>query len=94
MFKAEQTHSGQYRRYGDSFYEWDIETDLPESEALERCFTELNGGTKLPEKTEWHKNTGYGGSRQYDMGYYFAGYYTLIKTETGCHFTICRPFMD
>lgn len=94
MFEATQTHCGQYKRYGDFFREWAIKTDLPKGEALKRCFDELNEGRILPESAEWHKNVRHGGDKFSDAGYYFRGYYTIEKTETGYHFSICEPFAD
>lgn len=99
MFKAEQTHSGQYRPYGDSFYEWDIQTDETKEEVLKKCFDLLRShgygmSLSLPEKSEWKKNVRHGGPLQYDYGYYFAGYYELKKIENGYHFTVCEPFAD
>jgi len=36
-YDVEQTHSGQKRRYGDTFREFTIKTDKPESEVKEYC---------------------------------------------------------
>lgn len=94
MFEYKKTHSGQYRRYGDSFYKWDIETDLPKEEVLKKCFEELadKWDHDLPEQNEWKLNVRSGGSHEYDYGYYFAGYYSLHKTNGGYEFTICKPY--
>ena len=94
MFIAKQTHAGQYKPYGDTFYEWDIETDLPEKEATEKCFEELLNGKKVPHSLDWHANIRIGGKKDGDYGYYFAGYYTMKKTSTGYHFTKVSPFTD
>ena len=94
MFKATSTHCGQYKRYGDFFREWDIETDLPEEEALEKCFDKLYRGRRVPPSGEWHANIRSGGAKSGDAAYYFAGYYTMKKTETGYHFTICEQYAD
>lgn len=94
MFEAKQTHCGQYKRYGDYFHKWDIETDLPKEEVLEKCFSELYK-RKIPESTEWHKEIRYGtGEHSGDANYYFAGYYTLTKTEGGYQFSVCEPYAD
>lgn len=94
MFKATQTQCGQYKRYGDFFREWDIETDMPKEEALGKCFEELYHGRKVPPKGEWQANIVIGGEKSGDADYYFRGYYTMEKRETGYHFTICEPFAD
>lgn len=99
MFEAKKTHSGQYKRYGDSFYEWSIKTDLPKEKVLEKCFKEL-AKAEYPVYEEWSKNVRpvYEGwseeERKFDMGYYFHGYYTLNKTENGYSFTVCHPYTD
>jgi hypothetical protein len=36
-YNVECTHSGQKRRYGDTFREFTVKTDKPESEAKEYC---------------------------------------------------------
>lgn len=94
MFNAKQTHCGQYKRYGDFFREWSIETDLPKEEVLEKCFSELYKH-KIPESVEFHKEIRFGtGSHANDASYYFAGYYTLTETENGYLFKVCEPFAD
>lgn len=93
MFEAKKTHSGQYKRYGDSFYEWDIFTDLDEETVLNKCFKDVCKST-YPKFEEWQTNIRVGEAREYDYGYYFHGYYTLIKTEYGYHFTVCPPYTD
>lgn len=92
-FKAIPIHSGQYRLYGDSYYEWDIETDLPEEKILDKCLTAC-GGEGLPSKEEYRENTKYGGERWGDDIYRFRGYYEFKETEDGYRFTICKPFAD
>lgn len=52
-FKAKQTHSGQYRRYGDFFRVREIETDCEdEAQVLDFCFNELCK-KRVPSKAEW-----------------------------------------
>ena len=36
-FDVKQTHSGQKRRYGDSFYEFTVKSNKPESEVQKYC---------------------------------------------------------
>lgn len=94
MFEAKQTHCGQYKPYGDFIREWDIKTDLTKEEVLEKCFTELHK-RRVPESAEFHREIRRGtGKHSGDMGYYFAGYYTLKETENGYQFTITEPFTD
>ena len=89
MFKATRTHSGQYHRYGDSFFEWDIETDENKEDVLERCVKDFCHGEH--PKDEWEKEIRI---RKGDYGYYFGGWYALKPTSDGYQFTICHPFTD
>ena len=91
MFKAEKIHSGQYRRYGDSFYKWAIESDLSKEQVLKKCFNEL-AKAEYPNYEEWLKNVN--GDMKGNLGYYFHGYYTLDETKMGYHFTVCHPYTD
>lgn len=97
MFEFKKTHSGQYKRYGDSFYEWDIKTDLHKDEVLQKCFKDickLKDDISYPEFKEWQKNICIDGEKRDDIGYYFHGYYTLKEIEGGYHFTVCHPYTD
>ena len=91
LFEAKKTHSGQYKRYGDSFYEWEITTDLPKEKVLEKCFTEL-AKAEYPTKEEWQKNII--NEKKGDLRYYFYGYYDLVKTNNGYNFIVCHPYTD
>lgn len=90
MFKVEQKHSGQYRRYGDSFYEYDIETEESKEAVIDYCLTNL-AKMNVPSEDVWRKNIRRGGEHQDDYAYYFRGYYKLKKTEYGYYFTYVRP---
>lgn len=91
---AEQTHCGQHRKYGDFFREWDIQTDEKNREVvLNYCFDNLYK-RRVPDSAEWHLNIKYGGEKSEDANYYFAGYYTLAKTDKGYKFTVCEPYCD
>lgn len=94
MFEAKQTHCGQYKRYGDFFRVWEIKTDLPRHEAVQRCFDELYHGRTLPSVIDYVTNTRPGGARSNDPDYYFAGYYTTKEMDGGFEFAICEPFAD
>ena len=96
IIKVERTHSGQYQRYGDSYYEWNITTNLPENEVLDYMFDEVCKIEKErpPEEKEWQENVRYDGKHAHDIGYYFSGYYSIKRTDNGYHFTICHPYTD
>lgn len=93
--QSKMTHCGQYKPYGDYIQEWDIEADGVDSETiLNYCFENLSK-KQLPEKSEYTKNIRYGsGEHSGDAGYYFAGYYTLFKTESGYKFSTYEPYAD
>jgi cytochrome oxidase Cu insertion factor (SCO1/SenC/PrrC family) len=95
MFKAMETHMGQYKRYGDSFREWDVLTDSTDkAEVLEYCFENLYK-RRVPESVEYHQNIRHGsGKHAGDANYYFAGYYELAKINGGYHFKVCEPYAD
>lgn len=93
MFKATQTHVGQYRRYGDFFREWNIETECTESETLEWCFNNLYTG-RVPSSEEWHKEIRINGGHHGDYSYYFAGYYSILPIKGGYKFIVCEPYTD
>ena len=93
MIEAKQTHCGQYKRYGDTFKEWDITSDLPKEEVVKWCFDNLTN-REVPESAEWHANIRIGGAKSGDAGYYFAGYYTFKKVDNGYRFVICEPNAD
>lgn len=93
MIKAKQIHCGQYKRYGDTFRVWDIETDETEEDVRKYCFTELYK-RELPTEAVWRAEVRMGGAHFNDPGYYFRGYHKLIKTQTGYTFTVCEPFCD
>lgn len=94
MIKAKQTHCGQYKRYGDFFRVWEIETDEPIEAVLEFCFTELYK-RRVPAKGEWSAAIRYpDGEHRNDPDYYFAGYHTIGEIEKGYKFTVCEPYAD
>lgn len=95
MIKATRVHCGQYKRYGDFFRVWDIETDENEETVRDYCFTELyKTNHEMPTKAQWHFAVRFDGEHHNDPSYYFRGYYELEKTETGYKFTVCEPFAD
>ncbi len=102
MLTSKQEHSGQYRRYGDSFYVWSITATEGETreQVLEYCRAEFNKALgnlqDVPENGEWEPSIVYGGPRSNDPSYYFRGYYTLEKGQGDGEwvFTRCLPYCD
>ena len=95
MITAKQTHCGQYKRYGDFFRVWEIETDESEEAVREYCFTEIYKRKDLPAEATWRAAIRHpDGEHRNDPSYYFRGYYKLTKTEAGYTFTVCEPYAE
>ena len=78
--KIKCIHKGQYRPYGDSYYEYDLYGTVEEVEEYVRK-------KGLPTK-EGFKNIKTAGD-------YYRGYMELIKTgENKYHYTEVKPFTD
>lgn len=93
MFEAMLVHSGQYKRYGDSYSEWNVLTKRSKEETVEWCLTELLK-KRIPSSEEWHSNVRYGGARSGDYDYYFGGYYDIRPVSDGFRFIVCYPYAD
>lgn len=84
------THSGQKRAYGDSFYEYDITSDLPADE-VERICRE-NVRQAIPEAEYLADYRAPGGC---SMDKAFRPHYTFKKTGDGKYFySVCRIYTD
>ncbi|MBR2752825.1 MAG: hypothetical protein IKE02_03805 [Lachnospiraceae bacterium] len=99
MIQATKMHNGQYKRYGDSFYVWLIDTGseaLTKEQVVQWAFDNLNSKRTLPIEAEWRHNAKFDGPRGNDPCYYFDGYYTIRRTDVPntWEFTICRPYCD
>ena len=99
MIQATKIHQGQYKRYGDSFYVWMIDTgsdELTEEQVVAWGFENLNNKRTLPIYSEWTRNVRYDGPKTNDPGYYFTGYYKISRSNipNTWEFTICRPYCD
>ena len=99
MIQAKQVHNGQYKRYGDTFYVYEVTSDEPitEQEVIEWSKENISEWrpADLPGHAEWARNVSYGSPKWDDPGYYFDGYYT-IKKRNKCTYevSICRPYCD
>lgn len=83
-FKVRTLQSGQPRKYADSEYDYEIETDRPEREVKDFCTKILHRHDQPYEKWE----TGNPGS-------YFAGYHTFSKiAENKYRYKVVIPFAD
>lgn len=77
-------HVGQYRPYGDTYRVCEVHTNeqLSDSDILNL----VNEHHKLP-KEEFDKGCS-------SMAQYFAGWYTVERTEYGYLYTGCEPYDD
>lgn len=83
-FNVTCLQAGQQRRYGDSYYEFDVETDEGERDAKQFCTKFLHPCKQT--HAEWDKSS---------AASYFAGYYTFEKTDTNkYHYKVVEPFCD
>lgn len=88
--KIKQTQDGQERRYGDSHYRFEIQSDLNE-EIIKRFCTEILRPCHTIED-KWRENCKKAGS---DMGLYFGGFYTFRNKGNGLfEYYIFEPYCD
>ncbi len=80
-YQVECTHSGQKRAYGDTFREFTIKTDKPESEAKKYC-TEHVYECRLKTE-EWLADEREGVK---EFGDHFRSNYTFKKVKDGEYF--------
>ena len=82
------THSGQKKAYGDSFYEYEIESPLPREEVERVCSTLIY---KAIPKEQWEADGGFRAS----MDNHFRAHYTLAPTGEGRWFyQVMFPYAD
>lgn len=89
-----QIHSGQYQKYGDSFYAWKVETDCREKEEVLKYLRENLKIGNLPEEKEFKDSIKFGNENFGNPNYYFRGYYKLEEIGLGYQFTVCKPYCD
>lgn len=80
-YKVDCTHSGQKRRYGDTFREFTIKTDKPESEVKEYC---TNTVRACGLSTEEYLKDERAGVK--DFGDHFRANYKFRKVSEGVYF--------
>lgn len=84
-------HTGQYKPYGDSFYEFDIKTPETDIEKVKQyCVDTYNYGVNLPTEEEFKANK----NKSFDVFFYFNGYHTLTPITGGFKFIMCKPYTD
>ena len=92
-FNTKQTQCGQYKRYGDFYRVWEIQTEASKEETFEYCFSELHK-RRVPQRAEYMNNIKYGAKEWSNADYYFAGWYSLSEIDGGYKFTVCEPYAD
>lgn len=81
-FKVTCLQAGQPRPYADSYYSFEIETDVSEQETRRFCTAFLRPCRQT--YAEWKKG---------DETSYFAGYYTFEKIDTNRYcYKVVTPF--
>jgi len=83
------THSGQKRAYGDSFYEYDVRSELPADEVECVCCTKVCAA--IPE-TQWRDECK---AQRGSMEAHFRNHYKFSKIGDGHYFySVCFPYTD
>ena len=82
------THSGQKQAYGDSFYEYDVTSDLPAEEVERVCAEKVYKA--MPEsqyRDEMKANS--------SADNYFRSHYKFRKSGEGRYsYSVCFPYTD
>lgn len=83
------THSGQKRAYGDSFYEFDVTSKLPPDEVERICASRVH---KAIHKSEWLADYRQPGC---SMEKAFRSYYEFKEVGPGSYrYVVTSPYTD
>ncbi len=80
-FKVTMTHSGQKRRYGDTYREFAVESDKPEVEVKQYCIEQVRPCSLTNEKYLAEERAGVK-----DFGDHFRSSYKFRKVSEGKYF--------
>lgn len=80
------THSGQKRAYGDSFYEYEVRSDLPADEVERICREKVY---KAMPAGQWRAEQKSG-----DATAYFRAHYIFQQRGDGYFYQVCFPYTD
>lgn len=84
------THSGQKRAYGDSFYEYEVTSALPAAEVERICAEKIS---KAIPKSEWLAD--YRAPGGCSMEKAFRSHYEFFDRGSGRYFySVCRLYTD
>jgi hypothetical protein len=82
------THSGQKKAYGDSFYEYDVTSELPPEDVERVCREKIYKSIPEAQYLEECK-----ANRSADL--HFRAFYKFRKRSEGTYFySVCFPYTD
>lgn len=82
------THSGQKKAYGDSYYEYDVSSDLPAEEVERVCSERVYKAISEKQYREEYRAAP-------TMDNHFRAHYTFLKRGEGRYFyQVCFPYAD
>lgn len=83
------THSGQKRAYGDTFYEYEVRSELPAAEVEKFCRETIY---QCPmSDAEWREK----GKTDRSMDHAFTSHYVFRKMDEGKYFyQVCQLYTD
>lgn len=80
------THYGQKRAYGDSYYEYEVSSEMPAEHVEKVCSEQVY---KAIPAAQWKAETVKGAAA------YFRAHYTFKETSPGKYFyQVCSPYTD
>lgn len=83
------THSGQKRAYGDSFYEYEVSSDLPAAEVERVCREKIYKASM--SEAEWREK----GKTDRSMDHAFSAHYKFVPRGDGKYFySVCLLYTD
>ena len=83
-----QTHGGQKKAYGDSFYEYEVTSDLPADEIERICREKINKAMPIEQYRREYKE-------KPTADNHFRSHYTFKKRPDGSYFySVCYPYTD
>ena len=86
-FKVTVLQSGQQRRYGDSYFEYEVETNAVEFVVKQFCTKVLRPCKNA--YTDWARN------KEKSAAEYFAGYYTFERIgDNKYRYKVTEPYCD
>lgn len=83
-----QTHGGQKKAYGDSFYEYEVTSDLPPYEVERICAEKIEKAMPIEQYRQEYKAKPIADN-------HFRKHYTFRKRPDGTYlYSVCFPYTD